>query len=106
MIQKDPDRRPPLGEIRRILGMQLSRLGFRANTLDGFAQIASSPFISPLAATMPMPAMQVAPRPVPRAEPPVEENKNQVVEAGGPPWFFYVAVAVLIVVVALIVVLK
>jgi serine/threonine-protein kinase len=106
MIQKDPERRPPLGEIRRIMGMQLSRLGFHANTpIDGFAPIASSPFIASLVTPGPAP---VVADPTPAPMPDVSMTDAEMLNAirrGGPAWYVYAAVAVVIVIVALILVL-
>jgi len=45
MIAKDPDKRPPLGEIRRLIGMQVTRT---SGVADGFGHIASTPFATPL----------------------------------------------------------
>ena len=104
MIQKEPEKRPPLGEIRRIIGMQVSRLGFHANTpIDGFAPIASSPFITPLS---PPSAALPSPLTEPTADMSMtDEQMLKAIKRGGPPWYFYAAIAVLIVVVALIVAL-
>jgi hypothetical protein len=88
------------------MGMQLSRLGFHANTpIDGFAPIASSPFIASLVTPGPAP---VVADPTPAPMPDVSMTDAEMLNAirrGGPAWYVYAAVAVVIVIVALILVL-
>jgi serine/threonine protein kinase len=128
MIQKDPDRRPPLGEIRRVVGMQLSRISGIASVHtppEAFAHLASNPFGQAY-------TPQSNPYGQPYAEPgsglfnpvgappsgvyrPVGEPPSNIGEAdtlyamkgsSGPPWFFWAAVSILILVVAVILVVK
>jgi serine/threonine-protein kinase len=109
MIQKEPEKRPPLGEIRRLIGMQISRGS------DALAHIASSPYVTPLPGTLsritPQDGMEKL------SSPPVKEPSSAGVsltddemiaalKKGGIPWYFWVAVSVLVIVVAAIVVLR
>jgi serine/threonine protein kinase len=64
MIAKDPDRRPPLGEVRRVFGMQISRESNVALTPPG----GFSPLTPPVAFARLPPA-----EPVPAAAPPAAE---------------------------------
>jgi serine/threonine-protein kinase len=122
MIQKDPAKRPPLGEVRRILGMQVSK----ATGNNPFAHVASSPFVTPLPSTAVPPATgQLAPIRFPMQPPKTDpgvastirqakpftadtslSDEDMLKAIKTPRWYFFVAVLVLVGVVAILVVLK
>jgi serine/threonine protein kinase len=132
MIQKDPDRRPPLGEIRRIVGMHLSRVSGIASPLtppEAFAHLQSNPFAAPYTPQSNPFGQAYTPQSQSYGQPYVEPGSGLFAPVGappsgvyraagdpqpypdaparnGPPWFFWAAVSILIVVVAVILAVK
>jgi serine/threonine protein kinase len=79
MIQKDPDKRPPLGEVRRVIGMQLSS--------SSQPMLLVTPPDGVAALTAPPPAKAPDPAPEPPAQAQAEAAKSRL------PIFVLIAVA-------------
>jgi serine/threonine-protein kinase len=116
MIAKDPDKSPPLGEVRRLLGMQLTRTsGVSPFSVDSTPFAApyqtpptgiQPPMFTPRPGTLPPPVSMPAPAPVPAPEMSMTDEEMVRALKGRPPWFFFVALAILAGVIAAVVVLK